>query len=131
MLERLKLNTIVYYVYDLNKPAFSQDIFILAIILDGDDDSSIKESGNDDNPEPANEEVNIANAVQTSTPDQGRLNSDFPNGNTEIPKISFPNSQTNSSLEDSQGIFFIFSNLCTVSLQLEGIITEVYNSYLL
>ena len=62
--------------------------FSHAIILDGDDDSSIKESGNDDNPEPANEEVNLANAAKTSTPDQGHLR---------------PNSQPNSSLEFSQG----------------------------
>ena len=79
-------------LYDLNKPAFSQNIFTLAIILDGDDDSSIKESGNDDKPESANEEVNLANAAQTSTPDQGHLR----------PSLQL-NSQPNSSLELSQG----------------------------
>ena len=56
----------------------------------GEDNSSIKESSNnDDNPEPANEEVDLANAAQTSTPDQGRLR---------------PNSQANTSLEDSQAL---------------------------
>ena len=79
-------------LYDLNKPAFSQYIFTLAIILDGDDDSSIKESGNDDKPESANEEVNLDNAAQTSTPDQGHLR----------PSLQL-NSQPNSSLELSQG----------------------------
>jgi hypothetical protein len=79
-------------LYDLNKPAFSQYIFTLAIILDGDDNSSIKESSNDDKPESANEEVNLANAAQTSTPDQGHLR----------PSLQL-NSQPNSSLEFSQG----------------------------
>ena len=74
----------------MNKPAFYlQYIFTLSIISDGDDDSSIKESGNDDKPESANEEVNLANAAQTSTPDQGRLR---------------PNSQARTSLEDSQAL---------------------------
>ena len=77
----------------MNKPAFYlQYIFTLSIISDGDDDSSIKESGNDDKPESANEEVNLANAAQTSTPDQGHLRSNL--------KL---NSQPNSSLEISQG----------------------------
>ena len=78
--------------YDLNKPVFSQYLFTLAIILDGDDDSSIKESGNDDKPESANEEVNLANAAQTSTPDQGHSR----------PNLQL-DSQPNSSLELSQG----------------------------
>ena len=55
----------------------------------GDDNSSIKESSNDDNPEPAHEEVDLANAAQTSTPDQGRLRL---------------NSKANTSLEDSQAL---------------------------
>ena len=56
----------------------------------GDDNSSIKESSNNDvNPDPANEEVDLDNAAQTSTPDQGRLR---------------PNSQANTSLEDSQAL---------------------------
>ena len=56
----------------------------------GEDNSSMKESSNnDDNPEAANEEVDLDNAAQTSTPDQGRLR---------------PNSQANTSLEDSQAL---------------------------
>ena len=56
----------------------------------GEDNSSIKESGNnDDILEPVNEEVDLANAAQTSTPDQGRLR---------------PNSQANTSLEESQAL---------------------------
>ena len=90
--ERLefKYHSLLYY---LNKPAFSQYISTLAIILDGDDNSSIKETSNDDKPESANEEVNLANAAQTSTPDQGHLR----------PNLQL-NSQPNSSLEISQGI---------------------------
>ena len=77
----------------MNKPAFYlQYIFTLSIISDGDDDSSIKESGNDDKPESAIDEVNLANAAQTSTPDQGHLR----------PSLQL-NSQPNSSLEISQG----------------------------
>ena len=56
----------------------------------GEDNSSMKESSNnDDKPEAANEEVDLDNAAQTSTPDQGRLR---------------PNSQANTSLEDSQAL---------------------------
>ena len=56
----------------------------------GEDNSSIKESSNNDvNPDPANEGIDLANAAQTSTPDQGRLR---------------PNSQANTSLEDSQAL---------------------------
>ena len=56
----------------------------------GEDNSSIKESSNNDvNPDPANEGIDLASAAQTSTPDQGRLR---------------PNSQANTSLEDSQAL---------------------------
>ena len=56
----------------------------------GEDNSSIKESSNNEvNPDPANEGIDLANAAQTSTPDQGRLR---------------PNSQANTSLEDSQAL---------------------------